>query len=138
MRLQEHNRTRGFVPLLENYYYRKKFSDFFASQSGMIEPTCGAINKWRKFGKNVKIIRCDDAGENVLWRKGLKALIERGTLILSILAPIYLRATIWQRWHSTLLQIVGGLSCIEHMSHLTTDMPSGVRYSRHQLFLMDW
>ena len=41
-----------------------KFSDFFATKDGMIEPTCMQINKWKNAGIHVKYIRLDNAGEN--------------------------------------------------------------------------
>jgi hypothetical protein len=51
-----------------------KFSDFFSSKSGMIEPTCILINKWIASGKNIKIIRCDDGGENHALERRIKSL----------------------------------------------------------------
>jgi hypothetical protein len=41
-----------------------KFSDFFGTKDGMIEPTCEQIGKWKNAGLKVKFIRCDNAGEN--------------------------------------------------------------------------
>ena len=40
------------------------FSGFYDKKSDMIEPTCAIVHKWRQEGKSVKIIRCDNAGEN--------------------------------------------------------------------------
>jgi hypothetical protein len=41
-----------------------KFSDFFATKNGMIEPTCVKLNRWKQAGLAVKIMRLDNAGEN--------------------------------------------------------------------------
>ena len=41
-----------------------KFSDFFEKKSGMVEPTCEQISKWKGAGMPVKFIRLDNAGEN--------------------------------------------------------------------------
>ena len=41
-----------------------KFSDFFATKNGMIEPTCENFFKWKEAGIPVKEVRCDNAGEN--------------------------------------------------------------------------
>ena len=46
-----------------------KFSDFFETKDGMVEPTLEQINKWDAAGLKVKYIRLDNAGEN----KKLKA-----------------------------------------------------------------
>ena len=47
-----------------------KFSDFFSSKNGMVEPTCQKLHAWRSNGMGVKQIRLDNAGEN-------KSLIKR-------------------------------------------------------------
>ena len=41
-----------------------KFSEFFGTKNGMIEPTCQMLQEWGNNNKSVKIIRCHDAGEN--------------------------------------------------------------------------
>jgi len=41
-----------------------KFTDFYATKSGMIEPTLAKINKWKQNGYNIKYLRMDNAGEN--------------------------------------------------------------------------
>ena len=43
-----------------------KFSDFFPSKNGMVEPTCVLLSQWQQNGLTVKFIRCDNAGENKL------------------------------------------------------------------------
>jgi hypothetical protein len=41
-----------------------KFSDFVAFKNGMVEPTCQLVQSLRNTGKDIRIIRCDDGGEN--------------------------------------------------------------------------
>ena len=41
-----------------------KIVDFFYAKSGMVEPTCEKIQKWKSAKMPVSIIRCDNAGEN--------------------------------------------------------------------------
>ena len=41
-----------------------KFSHFYETKNGMIEPTCAQLNKWREAGKPVSFVRLDNAGEN--------------------------------------------------------------------------
>ena len=41
-----------------------KHSGFYATKSGMVEPTCVQLSKWEKEGNPVTIIRMDNAGEN--------------------------------------------------------------------------
>ena len=43
-----------------------KFSDFYDTKNGMVEPTCEKFKKWSQDGKPVGIVRLDNAGENVL------------------------------------------------------------------------
>ena len=43
-----------------------KFSDFFDTKNGMVEPTLERIHKWSQSGYNVKFVRLDNAGENRL------------------------------------------------------------------------
>jgi hypothetical protein len=41
-----------------------KFSEFFQTKDGMVEPTCEQLHKWKEAGIPVKFIRMDNAGEN--------------------------------------------------------------------------
>jgi hypothetical protein len=41
-----------------------KTVDFFYTKKGMVEPICEKLQKWETSGRPVKIIRCDNAGEN--------------------------------------------------------------------------
>ena len=42
-----------------------KFSDFYATKDGMVEPTCELFKKWSQDEKPVGSVRFDNAGENV-------------------------------------------------------------------------
>ena len=42
-----------------------KFSDFFETKDGMVEPTCSKMNQWKQQGKPVKIVQMDNAEENL-------------------------------------------------------------------------
>jgi hypothetical protein len=43
-----------------------KFSNFFQTKNGMVEPTCEQFQRWKDQGKEVKYLRMDNAGENHL------------------------------------------------------------------------
>lgn len=47
-----------------------KWSDFYATKRGMVEPTCVLFKEWKTIGKPVTHLRMDNAGENL-------ALMER-------------------------------------------------------------
>jgi hypothetical protein len=57
-----------------------KFSDFYETKDGMIEPTCVQWNHWKDAGLAVKFVRLDNAGEN----KKLKECSESADLKLDI------------------------------------------------------
>ena len=42
-----------------------KFSNFFETKSGMVEPTCEQFSKWIKDGFPLRYVRLDDGGENI-------------------------------------------------------------------------
>ena len=50
-----------------------KYSEFYKSKNGMVEPTCEQFEKWRQAGYPVKFVRCDNAGENILLEKRCKS-----------------------------------------------------------------
>ena len=50
--------------MLANQRTQMKFSDFFQKKSGMVEQTYEKIMKWKQRGSSVKIVRCENAGEN--------------------------------------------------------------------------
>jgi hypothetical protein len=41
-----------------------KFSDFYETKNGMVEPTCQLFQRWKDAGKEVRFLRMDNAGEN--------------------------------------------------------------------------
>jgi hypothetical protein len=41
-----------------------KFSGFYKQKDDMIEPTCELFHKWKQTGKDLSIVRLDNAGEN--------------------------------------------------------------------------
>ena len=41
-----------------------KISQFYETKDGMIEPTCALFKNWKEAGKEVKVLRMDNAGEN--------------------------------------------------------------------------
>jgi hypothetical protein len=43
-----------------------KFSDFFDTKNGMVEETCEQLHRWKESGREAKIIRLNNAGENKL------------------------------------------------------------------------
>ena len=48
---------------------KMKFSGFFPKKSGMVEPKCELLNKWKLGGKPIQYIRMDNAGENKTLQK---------------------------------------------------------------------
>ena len=82
-------RNKTGMPLIKKNNWRiivdeltgLKFSDFFATKDGMVEPTCVKINLWKEKGLPVNTVRLDNAGENKLlqqrassadWKLGLE------------------------------------------------------------------
>lgn len=45
-------------------YSELKFSGFYPSKNGMVEPTCEQFHIWKQQNKPIKAICCDNAGEN--------------------------------------------------------------------------
>jgi hypothetical protein len=44
----------------------KKFTVFYKTKAGMIEPTCAQLHRWKTISSHgVKYIRMDNAGENI-------------------------------------------------------------------------
>jgi hypothetical protein len=50
-----------------------KFSGFFDTKNGMTEPTCERLQRWKDSGKEVRFIRLDNAGENILLQQGCES-----------------------------------------------------------------
>jgi hypothetical protein len=46
-----------------------KFSNFFDTKNGMVEPTCEQLHRWKQNGITVDYIRLDNAGENKLLKQ---------------------------------------------------------------------
>jgi hypothetical protein len=56
--------TKGNWRIMVDERLPLKFSEFFQTKSGMIEPTCQQLFKWQQAGLPVKYVRLDNAGEN--------------------------------------------------------------------------
>jgi len=50
-----------------------KFTDFFETKIGMVEPTCEIFNQWENSGRKVEYVRCNEGGENKALQKRLKS-----------------------------------------------------------------
>lgn len=57
--------TKSNWRLMVDEHTHMKFSDFFETKDGMVEPTCQKLSLWKQQGKPVENIRLDNAGENV-------------------------------------------------------------------------
>jgi hypothetical protein len=57
--------------LIVDEYSELKFSGFYESKDKMVEPTCELFDRWRQTSKPVKVVRCDNAGENTNLEKRL-------------------------------------------------------------------
>jgi hypothetical protein len=42
-----------------------KFTAFYETKAGMIEPTCAQLHRWKTSGHGVTYIRMDNAGGNI-------------------------------------------------------------------------
>ena len=51
----------------------RKFSEFYVSKDKMVEPTCEQLQTWKNEDRPVRIIRCDNAGENLKLEQRLKS-----------------------------------------------------------------
>ena len=47
--------------------------DFFDPKDGMVRPTCELFHLWKQAGMPVKVLRCDNGGENYILRKRLRS-----------------------------------------------------------------
>eukprot|EP00957_Ditylum_brightwellii_P132388 10095050-Ditylum_brightwellii.AAC.2 len=52
-----------------------KWTAFFQTKNGMIDPTCVKPNKWKQGGKAVKYIRLDNAGKNKVLEKQCESAV---------------------------------------------------------------
>ena len=64
----EHKITNSNWRIMVDESTQRKFTALFNTQNGMVEPICIYSNKWNQGGLPVHKIRCDIAGENVLWK----------------------------------------------------------------------
>ena len=53
-------------------YSELRFGDFYETKDSMVEPTFELINLWREAKLPVKIIRCDNSGENKVQQQRLQ------------------------------------------------------------------
>ena len=49
---------------------QNKFSNFYATKNGMIEPTCERLYRWKFGGEEIGKFRCNNAEENKKLQKG--------------------------------------------------------------------
>jgi Arginine methyltransferase-interacting protein, contains RING Zn-finger len=84
-----------------------KFSTFHSSKNAIVEPTCQQFSLWKQQGKAVKVIRCDNAGENNCWSKGQMVLLGNCLLNLSIPQGTPLSKTVLLKSPLQLLPTVG-------------------------------
>jgi hypothetical protein len=75
-----------------------KFSNFFKTKNGMVEPTCEQFNRWNLANHPVKCVRLDNAGENKL----LKARCQSADWKLNIEFEFTARDTPQQNHHAEL------------------------------------
>ena len=51
--------------IMVDEYSGMKISLFHDTKNGIVDPTCERFYHWRQNGRPVKLIRCDNRGENV-------------------------------------------------------------------------
>ena len=56
--------TKPYWIMLVDARTRMKWSNFYATKEGMVEPTCEQFHCWKEAGMPVKVVRCDNGGEN--------------------------------------------------------------------------
>jgi hypothetical protein len=54
---------RPYWSILVEEKAQLKFSDFFETKIGMIEPTFELFTQWKSEGREVKYVRCDKGGK---------------------------------------------------------------------------
>jgi hypothetical protein len=60
----EDSMSKPYWQIIVNKRTQMTFSDFFTSKNGMVEPTCQLVQNLRNTGKDIRIIRCNNGGEN--------------------------------------------------------------------------
>ena len=48
-----------------NHYSKLVTGYFFENKDDMVKPTCELFHLWKQVGKAVKVLRCDNGGENI-------------------------------------------------------------------------
>jgi len=61
--------TRPHWRIMVNERTQLKFSGFFETKNGMVEPTCKQMERWKQSNMAVTHMRLDNAGENKLLKK---------------------------------------------------------------------
>ena len=59
--------------LIVDDYSELGFGDFYATKDAMVEPTCELIHMWKEAKLPVRVIRCDNAGENKVLQQRLQS-----------------------------------------------------------------
>jgi hypothetical protein len=73
-----------------------KFTDYYETKAGMIEPTCAQLHRWKLTGHGVKCIRMDNAGENIALHVAVIVAIGNWESSSSILLERHLSRIIWR------------------------------------------
>ena len=50
-------------------FIEMKFSNFYNTNNGMIEPTCERLDKWKQNVQSIKFVTYDNAGEKTKLKK---------------------------------------------------------------------
>ena len=88
--------TKSNWRLMVDEYTQMKFSDFYETKDGMVDPTCKKLNMcWKQQGKPVEIIRLDNAGENVKLKDAANGKDWKFNITLSTPVEPLLSAITW-------------------------------------------
>ena len=55
--------------IITDQHTQMKFSNFYPKKSDKVEQTCELFQRWKQKGYPVRIVRCDNAGENISLEK---------------------------------------------------------------------
>jgi hypothetical protein len=100
-----------------------KFSNFFSTKNGMVEPTCEQLHRWKQSGIAVKYMRLDNAGENKL----LQQMCESKDWKLGINFEFTARATPQQNALAELaFATLANRGCTPMMA--AANVPESIRY----------
>ena len=59
--------------LIVDDYSELGFGEFYNTKDAMVEPTCELIHLWKEAKLPIKVIRCDNAGENKVLQQRLQS-----------------------------------------------------------------